>query len=57
MGTTGTTHSDKVTVDRPTIGMSEELWPPLSICNTGKKKCQSTLLVCVSRNPKWHSFV
>jgi hypothetical protein len=35
-GTTGTTPSDKVIVYRPTIGMSEEHWPPLSICNTGK---------------------
>lgn len=36
-GTTATTPSHKVTVDRPTIDMSEEHWPPLSICNTGKE--------------------
>lgn len=44
--TTGTTPAHKVIVDRPTIDMSEEHWPPLSICNTGKEtmsKYQSIL--------------
>jgi hypothetical protein len=56
-GTTGTTPSNKVTVDRRIIDMSEEHRPPLIFVTQEKKQCQSVLLLSFLRNPTRHSFM